>query len=429
MFKKIVLASLLFSSIGFAEGKELLDKVVAVVNEGVITASELDKQVELSKKQIVAQKMQLPEASVLRKQVLQHLIDVDLQMQIAKQNGITIDSTELNEAIERIATMNHVTVTQLREEITRQGFTWSEYRNNIRKEMILTRLQQKAVGKDIAVTNDQVEQYLKKEGTVDNASLTYHLQNIVIPLSEEPTPEEVKKARQDAEKLLVKIKNGDDFSRIAIEESSGEVALEGGDLGDRHLAELPEVFAKKVVNMSAGQVVGPIRTGNGFQLIKLISISGEQKQHIVTQTHVRHILLKADPSMLPSDSQKQINNIYQQLKNGKDFALMAKQYSLDAASAVKGGDLGWVVPGELVPEFEKTMNQLPLHKVSRPVKTQFGWHIMEVMARRKKDDSEAFKKQQVRQFLQQRKFAEAVQNWQQHLRTSAYVNIVDKRLA
>ena len=220
MFKKIVLASLLFSSIGFAEGKELLDKVVAVVNEGVITASELDKQVELSKKQIVAQKMQLPEASVLRKQVLQHLIDVDLQMQIAKQNGITIDSTELNEAIERIATMNHVTVTQLREEITRQGFTWSEYRNNIRKEMILTRLQQKAVGKDIAVTNDQVEQYLKKEGTVDNASLTYHLQNIVIPLSEEPTPEEVKKARQDAEKLLVKIKNGDDFSRIAIEESS-----------------------------------------------------------------------------------------------------------------------------------------------------------------------------------------------------------------
>jgi peptidyl-prolyl cis-trans isomerase SurA len=195
------------------------------------------------------------------------------------------------------------------------------------------------------------------------------------------------------------------------------------------LAELPEIFAKEVVNMKAGQVVGPLRTGNGFQLLKLIAIGGENQHHIVTQTHVRHILLKSDASMLPEDSLKQINNIYQQLKSGKDFALMAKQYSLDSSTAVKGGDLGWVGPGELVPEFEKTMNSLPLHKVSHPIKTQFGWHLIEVIARKQKDDSVAFKKQQVRQFLQQRKFAEAVQNWQQHLRTEAYVNIVEKDLA
>ncbi len=429
MFKRLALVCVLFSGIGLAEGKQLLDKVVAIVNDGVITSSELDKQVELSRKQIQAQKMQMPQESVLRKQVLQHLIDVDLQLQMAKQNGITIDSSELNSAIERIATMNNITLAQLRDEITKQGISWKEYRDNIRKEMLISRLQQKAVGKDISITNEQVEQYLKTASKADNAQLTYHLQNIVIPLNEEPTTEQLKKAKANAENLLAKIKKGEDFSRLAIEESSGEVALEGGDLGERHLAELPEIFAKEVIKMKVGQVVGPLRTGNGFQLIKLVAIGGENQQHIITQTHVRHILLKPDASMLPSEAMKQVNNIYQQLKSGKDFALMAKQYSLDAASAVKGGDLGWVTPGELVPEFEKAMNDLPLHKVSQPVKSQFGWHLIEVIARKQKDDSEAFKKQQVRQFLQQRKFAEAVHNWQQHLRTEAYVNVVEKDLA
>lgn len=429
MFKRLALVCVLVSSVSIAEGKQLLDKVVAIVNDGVITASELNVQVELSKKQILAQKMQMPKESVLRKQVLQHLIDVDLQMQLAKQHGLTVDSTELNESIERIATMNRISLSQLREEITKQGISWQQYRQNIRKEMLLSRLQQKAVGKEVMVSNEQVEQYLKTESKADNPDLTYHLQNIVIPLNEEPTTAQVKKAREHAERLLARIRKGDDFSRLAIEESSGEVALEGGDLGERHLAELPEIFAKQVLNMKAGQVAGPLRAGNGYQLIKLVAVNGDKQHHVITQTHVRHILLKPDPSMLPSDSMKQVNNIYQQIKSGKDFALMAKQYSLDAASAIKGGDLGWVTPGELVPEFEKTMNGLPLHQVSRPVKSQFGWHLIEVIARKQKDDSEAFKKQQVRQFLQQRKFSEAVQNWQQHLRTEAYVNIVDKDLA
>jgi len=429
MYKRVALVCILFASVGFANAKQLLDKVVAVVNTGVITSSELDKQVELTKNQILAQRMQLPEDSVLRKQILHHLIDVDLQLQIAKQHGIKIDNTELNEAIEKIATMNHATLSQLREEITRQGITWSEYRRNIRKEMILSRLQQNAVGKDVVVTNEQVNQYLDSGNPLDLSALTYHIQNIVIPLNEEPTTEQVKKAKNEAEKLLVRIRKGDDFSRLAIENSSGEFALEGGDLGMRHLAELPEIFAKEVVSMKVGQVVGPLRAGNGFQLVKLVAIGGENQHHVITLTHVRHILLKTDPSMLPSDTIKQVKNIYQQIKAGKDFALMAKQYSLDSASAVKGGDLGWVAPGELVPAFEEMMNKLPLHQVSQPVKTQFGWHLIEVIARKQEDDTAAFKKQQVRQFLQQRKFAEAVQNWQQHIRSEAYINIMEKELA
>lgn len=414
---------------GVAESAQLLDKVVAVVNSNVITATELNTQVELSKKQLAAQKMQIPQGNVLRKQVLQHLIDENLQMQMAKQNNIIVDDTELNEAIDRVAAMNHLDVPKLREELAKQGISWKQYRINIRKEITLSHLQQRAVGKEIAVTNEQVEQYLKTANNADNENLTFHLQNIVIPLNEEPTPAQVKKANASALNLLNKARKAKDFSRLALDESTNELALEGGDLGERHLAELPDIFAKQVVNMKVGQVVGPLRAGNGFQLIKLVAIGGDNQHHVITQTHVRHILLKPDASMLPEESKKQLNNIYQQLKSGKDFAVLAKQYSLDPGSAVKGGDLGWVTAGELVPEFEKTMDKLAPHQVSQPVKSQFGWHIIEVLERKQKDDSIAFKKQQVRQFLQQRKFAEAVKNWQQHLRTDAYVNIVEKDLA
>jgi peptidyl-prolyl cis-trans isomerase SurA len=429
MFKNVVLICTLSLGMGIAEGKQLLDKVVAVVNNNVITESELNEQVILSKKQITAQNMQVPEEKILRKQVLQHLIDVDLQLQMARQYGITVDSTEINDAIERVATMNHMTTTQLREEITRQGMTWKGYRDNIQKEMMIVRLQQKSVGKDVMVTNEQVTQYLKTVKPVNEAEKTYHLQNIVIPLSEEPTSDEVKKAKEYITTLQEKIKQGEDFSRLALEVSRGEMALEGGDLGDRHLAELPEVFAHEVVKMNVGQVSGPLRTGNGYQLIKLVATHGESMQHAVSLTHVRHILLKPDANMLPDEAKKQVHNIYQQIKSGKDFASMAKQYSLDVASAVKGGDLGWVSPGELVPEFEKAMEHLPLNQVSGPVKSKYGWHLIEVLGRKQKDDSVAFKKQQVRQFLQQRKFSELVENWQQHMRTQAYIKIADKELA
>lgn len=429
MLKRVALLCILFSGVGFAESKHLLDKVVAIVNNGVITSSELDAQVAQTKKQFIAQKLPIPKESVLRKQVLQHLIDTDLQLQIAKEHGLSVDGAELNGAIERIATMNHITMSQLREEIVKQGISWQEYRRNIRKEMILSRLQQKAVGKDINVTNDQVDQYLKTVGRTTNPELTYHLQNIVIPLSEEPTPTELKKAKIKVEQLLAKINKGEDFSLLANQESSDELALEGGDLGERHLAELPEIFAKEVVHMKIGAVSGPLKAGNGYQLIKLVTISGDDQHHVVTLTHARHILIKPDASMLPTESIKQANNIYEQIKSGKDFSLMAKQYSLDPASSIKGGDLGWVTPGELVPEFEKEMDSLAINAVSKPIKSQFGWHIIQVLERKQKDDSEAFKKQQVRQFLQQRKFAEAVQNWQQHLRTEAYINIVEKELA
>lgn len=432
MLKQFMLFTVV--SIGFINTSlaQPLDKVVAVVNDGVITSSELNTQVDLLKQQLQAQGRPLPEEKVLRKQVLQHLIDVDLQLQLAKQNDISVDSTELNDAIDKIASNNNLSLDRLREEVGKQGLGWDAFRENIRKELLISRVQQKAVGKDVAaVSSEQVEDFLKTAPVENNKpNQTFQLQNIVIPLSEEPTSEELKKAQKKAQELLAKLKKGEDFSTLAIAESSGEFALEGGDLGERHLAELPEIFASKVVHMQINEVVGPLRAGNGLQLIKLIRINGgDGMPQAITQTHVRHILLKQEASMTPDEAKKQVNNMYQQLQSGKDFALMAKQYSLDAASAVKGGDLGWVNPGELVPEFEKSMNSLPINKVSKPVKSPFGWHLIQVLERKTIRDSKAAKRQQVRQFLQQRKFTEAVQNWQQHLRADAYVKIMDKQLA
>jgi peptidyl-prolyl cis-trans isomerase SurA len=406
-----------------------LDKVVAVVNDNVITASELDTEVEQMRQQLLARKIELPSNMVLRKQVLQHLIDEEIQLQLAKTNDLVVDNTELDETIKKIATSNHLTVEALREELARQGMDFDVYRDHLRKEVLLSRVQQNAVGKEIAVSMQQVNDYLKSPEHLEKGPQTFHIQHIVIPIQEEPTSEQLNKARNKAQAVMSKIKQGDDFSRLAIAESSGEYALEGGDLGDRHLAELPEVFAAEVIKMKPGEVVGPIRTGNGFQIIKLMSIGSNQKPHEMTKTHVRHILLKQDVNMTEAEASRQIDNLYQQLKSGKDFALMAQQYSLDRMSAAKGGDLGWVTGEELVPAFTEVMNGLAENVVSKPVKTQFGWHLIQVLGRKTEDDSEAFERQQVRQFLHQRKFTEAVQNWQQHMRTTAYIHIVEKQLA
>lgn len=429
MRKKVIFFSILLPLLAAAESSQVLDKVIAVVNDDVITASELNHETELLRQQLASKKTEMPSDAVLRKQVLSHLIDVDIQLQLAKRNNFVIDDTELNESLEKIAQQNHLTTTQLREEVQKHGMVWEDYKEKIRKEVLISRIQQEAVGKDVVVSAEQVDNFLKTAHVSDKENQLFHLQNIVIPLPEEPTAEEVKRAKDKVNQLLAKIKKGEDFSILAISESNSQFALEGGDLGERHLAQLPEIFAERVVNMHAGEVAGPLRTGNGYQLIKLVSVQGSDDHHEVTKTHVRHILIKTSASTTAEDASKQINNLYQQIKAGKDFGKMAKQYSLDTASAVNEGDLGWVTSDELVPAFAEAMDKLPLHQLSKPVNTPFGWHVIEVLERKKIDDSKAFKRQQVKQFLQQRKFSEAVQNWQQHLRADAYVNIVDKALA
>lgn len=422
-------AVMLWSTLGIAATTEALDKVVAVVNDNVVTQHELDAQTDLMRKQLLAKRMPIPSDDVLRKQVLQHLIDVDLQLQLAKSNDITVDATELDGAIAKIAEDNHLTMTQLREALHQEGMTWDSYRESLQKEIIIGRLQQRIVGREVEVTPQQVDDYIKNDMANDKSKFLFHVQNIVIPLPDAPSTQQIQQAKAKAKQLLAKLKKGDDFNLLAVAESSDEYALEGGDLGERHLAELPDVFGKYVQTMKVNEVAGPIRTGNGFQLIKLVSLRENEEHHRVTKTHVRHILLKQDVNMTNDEAIKQANNLYEQLKSGKDFANMAKMYSLDAKSAVNGGDLGWVVADELVKPFSDAMTNLPLHTVSKPVKTPFGWHLIEVLERKEVDDSEAFKRQQVRMFLQQRKFNEVVQNWKQQMHAQSFINILEKNLA
>lgn len=407
---------------------EPLDGVAAVVNDHVITQSELNKQVSTMRQQLAAQGENMPSEQALRKQVLQHLIDVDLQLQLAKKNNIAIEDAEIDKAIQEIAERNKLSFDQLKDILSRQGLSWNAYRENIRKEMTVIRVQQQAVGAEISISQRQIEEYLKTSAKDNKAQYAYHLRDMLIPVSDSPTPEELKKAEDKANSVIVALKNNYDFEQIAILASNDEFTLQEQDLGTRHLSELPELFAKHAANMQKGDVAGPIRAGNGFHLIKLIDIEGDAVKHQVKKTHVRHILIKS-AGMIPVEAEKQAFNIYQQLKSGKDFASLAKHYSLDARSALKGGDLGWMSSGELAPEFEKAMDSLPLHHISKPVKTQFGWHIIEVLGRKEVDDTAAFQRQQAMQHLRQQKFLDAVNTWLQTTRTTAYIKIMDKTLA
>lgn len=418
-----------FSVVDCNAKSQALDSVLAEVNDAIITESELTKALQDTMQQLKMQNLPVPAYADLRKQVFQHLLDVTLQLQFAKNNNITLDDQELHEIIKGIALQNHLSVEQMQAELKKAGLDWQDYQQKLKKEILLTRLQQTAVGREIRISERQVDSYMKDALKAQVVKRKYHLLNIVVPLSDTPTPNEIAQAKQKAIKLVHELEKGADFSRLAILESSDEYALDGGDLGERYLAELPEVFVPYLKKMTVNQVQGPIRTGNGWQLIKLVGINDSDLQHQITKTHVKHILIKPGPQMTDAQAQQQIQNIYRQIQAGRSFDALAKQYSVDAVTAVKGGDMGWVDSNELVPQFAEVMDKLALNSISAPVKTPFGWHILQVLERKVEDDSRAYQRQQVRAMLKQKRFTEEVKTWQQHLRAQAFIHILDKHLA
>lgn len=409
---------------------EPLDRVVAIVNEGVVTQSELNDALLTARQQLEARKVPAPPEHLLKKQVLNRLINESLQMQIAKQSGIMVDEADVDETIHKIATENHLSLTAFREALKQEGLSFDKYRETLRKEMTIARMQQQAVGRDVMVSDEQVDDYLKTAQALEKNLQRYHVQHLVIPLSEEPTPQQLRAAEAKAQELLKKIQQGAPFEQLALQESVGNFELDSADLGERQLAELPEIFAAQVVKMQPGEVKGPLRTANGLQLIRLVGVSqSNQQHHEVLKTHVRHILIKQDASTTEEQAKKRIDNLYEQLKSGKSFADLAKQYSMDPATASNGGDLGWVTPEEMVPAFAEVMTKLSEKSISHPIKTSLGWHLMEVLERKQIDDSAAYQRQQVRKLLHQRKLMEAVENWQQHVRGTSYIDVLEKELA
>ncbi len=400
----------------------LLNYIVAVVNSEVITAVELETQMKAMKRQLSQQKVIAPPDSILRKQLLEQQIMTRLQLQLAKETGIRVDDDQLNSTISNIASQNNLSLAEFRDVLEQDGFEFEKFREDIRNEIIITRLRQRQIDSRVNVTEQEVNDYLAHSKAQGNSKSEYHLGHILVATSEAASPEEVKEASLRAEKILKKLKDGANFKEVAMAESDGQRALEGGDLGWRKGGQLPTLFSEIVIKMKKGEISPVVRSPSGFHIIKLLDQRNEQ-QHLVTQTKARHILIRVDGIETEESALKRLNELRERILFGDDFAELARSNSDDKGSAAHGGELGWTSPGEMVPLFEKAMNSLKPGEVSEPFKTRFGWHIVQVLDRRAHNDTEEFKRSQARRLLQQRKAEEEYQTWLRRLRDEAYVEL------
>lgn len=397
-----------------------LDRIVAIVDNNIITASELDDQIGTIRLQLRQQNMQVPSGQTLQKQVLERSILEQIQLQLAENNGIRIDDETLNQAISGIASQNKMTLAEFREALQADGFVFTKFRENIRKEIILRRLRQQYVDSRVTVTDQEVESFLATQRRQGNGADEYHLGHILVALPEAATPDQIRVVQDKAAKLLGQLKDGTDFSQLAVSSSDGQQALNGGDLGWRKAGELPTLFAELAPRMKPGEISNLIRSPSGFHIIKLFEHRAGQP-HIVTQTHARHILIRPSALMTDQQAEQALQDAKQRILAGADFAELAQTLSEDKANASSGGDLGWVAPGEMIPDFEKAMNQLKPGEIGTPIKTRFGWHLIQVLDRRDYDDTEEYTRDKARDVIYQRKIEEGTDEWLRRLRDEAYV--------
>jgi len=397
-----------------------LDRVVAVVNDQVIVKSELDSKVRLVRAQLQAQHTQIPPENVLRKQVLDRMVVQRLELQLAANNGIKVDDETLNASMRRLARQNNMTLTQFRQTLQSEGYDYDQFREDIRHQIVIRRLQQKTVADRVHVTSQEVDNELARMNAQGQKNREYHLAHILVAVPEAASPAQIKKAHGKAEAILHKLRNGADFAETAVAQSDGQQALKGGDLGWRSAGQLPTFFANSVRKMKPGDVSDPIRTPSGFHIIKLVAERGG-KRHVITQTLVRHILLKPSAVLTDQQARHELEQLRTRIENGADFATLAKAHSEDKVSAANGGSLGWVNPGQLVPRFEQEMKQLKIGQISQPFKTRFGWHIVQVLDRRQHDSTKDYRRTLAREQVHKRKTEEQLNLWLRRLRDEAYV--------
>ena len=401
-----------------AQAKQLLDRIIAIVDEDVITQVELEQRIRDIQYQLKTPIKSEADFQALTKQVLEKIIRDKIQLQMAKKNGIKIDDVTLNRVLQQLADNNNLTLEQLRAALEKDGLNFERFREQTRDELIIKQLQQRAVANKINVSDQEIEQFIEENNKQAQQNVRYHLCHILISTPESAKPEQVQQAQQKAQQLYNKIQAGADFAELAIQESAGRNALKGGDLGWRNANELPESFVAVLRKLNKGETSRPIRSASGFHLLQLVDTSSDQGT--VIQTHARHILIKGDDA----DARAKLADIKQQIEQGKDFAELAKQYSEDPGSRDKGGDLGWADPGTFVPAFESMMQTLDEGEVSEPFQSQFGWHIMQVLERREQSASKAMLAAQARKQIRKRKIDEELGLWLRKIRDEAYVEIL-----
>ena len=426
-----VVAALLLPSAGWTQQKPrpivTLDRIVAVINDEVVTRNDLTERVNLAVNQLARQGTPAPARPDLERQLLQRMINDRAQFQFAKETGLRVDDVELDRAIGRIAEDNKVTVTQLRAALERDKVQYSKFREDIRGQIIMARLREREVEDKIVITESEIDNLLANPQQQSAGADEFNVSHILVRVPENARPDQIQGQQERAEQALAQLKSGSDFRQIAATFSESPDALQGGDMGWRDGDRLPTMFFDALRNMKGGELSGVLRSPNGFHILKLNERRGGQGPVMVQQTNVRHILIKASELVSDNEARNRLRNLKERLENKTDFAQLARANSEDT-SASKGGDLGWISPGDTVPEFERAMNALQPGQISDPVRSPFGWHLIQVVERRSSDMSKERRRLTARQALRERKSDEAYEEWVRQLRDRAFVEIrLDER--
>ena len=401
---------------------ELIDRVVAVVDSGVIMESQLNSRVEEILIRLKNDKAELPPLNLLEEQVLDRLIIEEIQLQLADRAGIKISDSELNQTLSRVSSQNNLSLEEFRLKLEAEGTSYKSFRDTIKKELIIQRVQRGKVGAKIDISEQELENFINSEEGRTQLAEQYNVQHILLSVKSGSSEIEIEAIESEAVSLLERLENGESFEKLAASYSAGQKALEGGFLGWRTSAELPSLFAEVVTGLTVGEVAQPVRSGAGFHILKLTEKRGNTVKFL-DQTLARHILVQ--PSEIRTENQAEIliNDIFKRLKEGEDFKQLARQFSEDPGSKMDGGELGWSNPGDYDPAFEMTLNATEIGQLSEPVKSSFGWHIIEVMDRRNEDVSQEEQKNRAYQIIFKRKFDQELQSTLIELRAEAYVDI------
>ncbi|MEM7082586.1 MAG: peptidylprolyl isomerase [Pseudomonadota bacterium] len=419
----LVLVGLCGSTSALAQGSnsgELLDGIVAVVNDGVILRSELDRQVDAISTQLLLNDVQLPPQDVLEKQILDRLVIEELQLQRAERLGIEVTDDRLNAGLSRVAQGGGITLSQLPEALAAEGIDYIAYRNSIRREMTLEQLRQRDLMGRIQVTREEAEQYLATEGSADNNE--YEISQILLPVSADADLETIAELEEKINGIHAQLEDGQDFGGLAVSYSAGQNALSGGKIGWRKHSELPKLFADSVATLSPGSFTSPIRSNSGFHIVRLDDKRGDARPPvIVTEFLSRHILIETNEIRTEAAAEAKAQTLYTRLRAGEDFVELARDESDDRGSATSGGELGWAGPGTFVPPFERKILELEIGELSEPVKSQFGYHIIELLDRRESDKTEQARLNEAAGQIRVRKAQEETESWLLRMRDQAFV--------
>ena len=405
-----------------AEEVVKLDRIVAIVDQTVVTEQELESRIATVTAQFKKQGTELPPEDILRKQILERLITDTLQIQYAAQTGLKVDDNQLDKTIERIAEQNQMTLTEFSEALAKDGVSMRKFRSDIRNEITIARLREREVDGRVNVSESEIDNFLTSQAANNENQDEFEISHILIRTPEEGATEDVQKAKAKVDTAVNELNAGKSFSKVSASFSDAPNALEGGNLGWKSGAQMPALFLDALKTMHIGDISTPLRSPNGFHVLKLTNKRGGNSPLVIQQTHSRHILIKLSEIMSEKEGKQKMDNIKERLDNGEKFEVLARQYSEDS-TASNGGDLGWVNPGDTVPQFEKAMNELKDNQISQPIRTQFGWHIIQVIERRSQDMSKEAARLKARQEIRAKKADEAYQDWIRELRDRAFVEL------